>query len=72
MLSDDYLKATKLTANNLKTILGARSVPALSHLTLPEIEQLSDQIAQVVPAGNVPGLIMNGLIRLEGRHIPGA
>jgi hypothetical protein len=69
--SESYLKATRHTANDLKTILAARSVPALSHLTLPEIEQLSEQIAQVVPAGNIPGLILNGLIRLEGRQIPG-
>lgn len=68
--SEDYLKATRHTANDLKTILAARSVPALSHLTLPEIDQLSEQIAQVVPAGNIPGLILNGLIRLEGRQIP--
>ena len=42
---------------------------SLSQLTLPEIEQITEQIAQIVPAGNIPGLILNGLARLEGRQV---
>src|SRR5262249_21899017 len=41
-----------------------------SRLSLPEIEALTEQIAQVVPAGNIPGLILSGLTRIEGRQVP--
>ncbi|MBI1880215.1 MAG: hypothetical protein HYR94_18675, partial [Chloroflexi bacterium] len=29
-----------------------------------------DLVSQVVPAGNVPGIILNGLVRLQGRKPP--
>lgn len=69
---DVYLAATLKTANALKSVAASANVARLSHLTLPEIEALTDQIAQVIPAGNIPGLILNGLIRIEGRQIPQA
>src|SRR5579859_2564883 len=69
MTDDAYLQATRLTASDLKTIAAIPKISELSHLTLPEIEALTDQIAQVVPAGNIPGLILNGLVRLEGRQV---
>jgi hypothetical protein len=66
-----YAKATQLTAVELqRTIAASPQVRQLSQLTLPEIEELSAQIAQVVPAGNIPGLILSGLTRIEGRHVP--
>src|SRR5262249_25760986 len=65
-----YAKASQKTAADLKTILASPKIAQLSRLTLPEIEELADQIAQVVPAGNIPGMILGGLIRLEGRQVP--
>src|SRR5258706_3839782 len=66
----DYAAASQKTAADLKTIATTSQIAQLSRLTLPEIELLTEQIAQVVPAGNVPGLILSGLTRLEGRQVP--
>ena len=65
-----YTEASIKTADNLKTI--ARSVVArdLSRLTLPEIDAVVDLVARVIPAGNVPGVILSGLARLSERRPP--
>jgi len=65
-----YKQASQLTASNLRTVANDISIPQLSRLTLPEIEAVVDLIAKIVPAGNVPGMILSGLARLPGRRIP--
>src|SRR5258707_13770762 len=67
---ESFVKASQKTAADLQTIAASPKVAQLSRLTLPEIEALTEQIAQIVPAGNIPGLILGGLARLEGRQIP--
>lgn len=67
---DSYRVQSQKTAVALQTIAASPKIAALSRLTLPEIESITQQIAQVVPAGNVPGLILSGLARLEGRQVP--
>ncbi len=37
---------------------------------MPEIETIVNRVARVIPAGNVPGVILNGLARLSGRNLP--
>lgn len=63
----DYQQASRMTADNLRTIAETLSVQNLSRLTLPEVRAVVDLIAKVVPAGNVPGIILSGLARLPGR-----
>ncbi len=41
----------------------------LSSLPLPEIEHLADEVARVVPAGNVPAMILTGLANVKGRRV---
>jgi hypothetical protein len=67
---DAFVNASQRTSVDLKTIAATPMIAELSRLTLPEIEALADQIAQVVPAGNVPGLILSGLTRIHGRQVP--
>ncbi|MFC1976250.1 hypothetical protein ACFLXQ_07615 [Chloroflexota bacterium] len=69
-LQKDFKKASSQTAETLKTIAQSQAIRKLSHLTLPEIEAVVGQVAQVIPAGNVPGVILNGLARLSGRKLP--
>ncbi len=53
---------------NLKTI--ARSMPELSQLTLPEIDAVAELVGKLVPAGNVPAVILSGAARLKDRIPP--
>ena len=39
-------------------------------LSLPQIDQVVEQVAQVILAGNVPGMILNGLVHLPERRLP--
>lgn len=63
-------KASELTAKDLRTVAKTLSAQQLSRLTLPEIEAVVQLVARVVPAGNVPGMILSGLAHLPGRRIP--
>ncbi|MCB0224175.1 MAG: hypothetical protein KDI02_10825, partial [Anaerolineae bacterium] len=65
-----YLEVSVKTANNLKSIAESQALRDLSRLSLPEIDNVVNQVAQVVPAGNVPGVILNGLARLPGSRPP--
>ena len=65
-----YEKASQLTASDLLTAAKTISVQQLSRLSLPEVEAVVELISKVVPAGNVPGMILSGLSRLPGRRIP--
>src|SRR5688572_8309347 len=64
-----FLAATRKTADNLRVTAASDEMRQLSHLTLPEIQEISEQIARVVPAGNMPGLILSGLSRIEERQV---
>lgn len=63
-----FAQATQRTAGELRAIAESSAARQLSHLSLPEIDKLSDLVAQVMPAGNVPSMILNGLLRVTGRH----
>ncbi len=58
-----YTQASIKTADNLKSI--AESASALSHLSLPQVDAVVQQVARMIPAGNVPGMILSGLVRLS-------
>ena len=65
-----YTEASIKTADKLRTIAQSKTLHELSSLSLPEIDAVVDVIARVTPAGNVPGVILNGLARLKGRKPP--
>jgi hypothetical protein len=68
-LEQNFIEATIRTAGDLRTIATTMQLLELSSLELPEIDRITQEVARVVPAGNVPGLILNGLSRLEGRTV---
>lgn len=68
--SISYEQASIQTAQDLKTVATRPDISSLSHLSLPEIEVISELVARYVPAGNVPGVILSGLVRLPGRKVP--
>jgi len=65
-----YAAVSIKTADNLKSVAQSEAMRRLSTLSLPEIEAVVDLVARVIPAGNVPGVILNGLARLPGRKPP--
>ncbi len=71
-LQSSYQQASIKTAGDLRTIATATQLQQLSQLSLPEIDHLVDEIARVVPAGNVPSMILNGLGKIRGRKLVAA
>lgn len=65
-----YQQATTKTADDLRTIAQSEPIRELSRLSLPEIDAVVDLTAQIIPAGNVPGMILSGLARIPGQHLP--
>ncbi|HHN93339.1 MAG TPA: hypothetical protein ENK17_01090, partial [Anaerolineae bacterium] len=41
----------------------------LTRLTLPEIRAIQQEVARVLPAGNLPAFVLSGLMRLKGRQV---
>ncbi|MCB8980534.1 MAG: hypothetical protein H6657_24240 [Ardenticatenaceae bacterium] len=66
------IDATQATLHTLRNIAHTRKVHELSSLSLPEIDKLVAAIAKNTPAGNVPSVILNGLLRLPSRIPPAA
>lgn len=66
----NYQQASIKTANDLRTIAQSPSIQELSRLSLPEIDAIVDLTAQIIPAGNVPGMILSGLARIPGQRLP--
>lgn len=65
-----FKKASIKTSTDLRTVAALPHINQLSQLPLPEIERISNEVARVVPAGNIPGIVLSGLARLEGRAVP--
>lgn len=69
-MESNYQQASIKTANDLRSIAQSQPFQELSNLSLPEINAVVDLTAQIVPAGNVPGMILNGLARIPGQRLP--
>jgi len=69
-LQQRYANATLKTAHELSAIARSSLISELSRLTLPEIDAAVDLVARLVPAGNIPGMILSGLANLAGRRPP--
>lgn len=65
-----YDQATVKTAGLLRNVAKRDDIRRLSRLTLPEVDAVVETIAQVIPAGNLPGIILNGLAHLPDRRPP--
>ncbi|MBN2305126.1 MAG: hypothetical protein JXQ72_11645 [Anaerolineae bacterium] len=55
------------TVLNLRSVLHTSALRELSELSLPEMEIIIERVGQVVPAGNVPAMILSGLARVSER-----
>ena len=68
--SASLLRATRKTAKDLRTVAESDPLRKLSQLSLPEIETAVELVSQIVPAGNVPSMILSGLARLPAQRVP--
>jgi hypothetical protein len=63
------LKASRrVTLASLQQI-DESTIRQLSLLTLPEIQGVKQEVAQVLPAGNLPAFVLSGLLKLKGRRV---
>lgn len=68
--SRSFQQATTKTARSLRTVAESEPLRKLSHLSLPEIDAAVALVSQIVPAGNIPGMILSGLARVPAQRIP--
>jgi len=63
-----YDAATVATAQSLKQSAEQLVEQDISLLSLPEVDEAVEIISTMVPAGNVPGVVLNGLARMVKRN----
>lgn len=61
-------RATRLTVENIEKLLEDSSDPAVSMLAVEERKDLIDEIARIVPAGNVISFVLNGVLTSKERQ----
>jgi hypothetical protein len=64
-----YDRATKETAENLQKVARELASRRLTQLSLPELDEVVGLVSKIVPAGNVPGMILSGLTRISGNQV---
>ncbi|GAB4504836.1 MAG: hypothetical protein Fur0043_18300 [Anaerolineales bacterium] len=62
-----WQKISTHTAQSLRSVAYSVASQELAKLSLPELDAVVDLIARVIPAGNVPGMILSGLARLPDK-----
>jgi hypothetical protein len=62
-------RATQATVQNLQLVAKSLTDQRLTKLSLPEVDAVVDLVAKVIPAGNVPGMILSGLTQISGSHV---
>lgn len=65
-----YHKAAAHTLASLHQVMPPAELTRFSNRPTAEVEALQEQVAQVIPAGNIVGLVLGGLIRVRGRTLP--
>src|SRR5262245_32786656 len=66
-------QATQIAAASLRKMLTetkGSSRPNSTHISVPEREELIEIISQILPAGNVVGFVLNGILNVKDREIP--
>ncbi len=63
-----YDEATVATASSLKHTAEKLVEQNISQLSLHEVDEAVEIVSKMVPAGNVPGVVLNGLARMMQRR----
>ncbi len=69
--SDDRAALTAARRSTLAALnaIDEETLLNLTELTLPQIHEIQEEIARILPAGNLPSLILNGLVQLGKRKL---
>lgn len=65
----DQERATEETAKSLQKVARPLAQQKLTQLTLPEVDAVVEEVSKIIPAGNVPGMILSGLTRISGNIV---
>ncbi len=65
-----YRKAAATTLASIQQVASPAELTYFSNRSLAEVEALQEEVSAVIPAGNIVGLVLGGLIRLRGRTLP--
>ncbi len=67
---EGYHRAAAATLASIHEAVSPAQLTYLSNRSLAEVEALQEEVAAVIPAGNIVGLVLSGLVRLRGRNLP--
>lgn len=65
-----YRQAAAATLASLHQAIAPAELTYLSNRSSAEVEALQEEVAAVIPAGNIVGLVLSGLVRLRDRSLP--
>lgn len=68
--NEAYRNAAAATLASINEAVSPAELTFYSNRSLAEVEALQEEVAAVIPAGNIVGLVLSGLVRLRGRNLP--
>ncbi len=63
-------KAIDATLSAMSEVASTAQLTQYSNRSITEVEALQEEVSAVIPAGNIVGLVMGGLIRARDRSLP--
>ncbi len=67
--SPEVLSSAQHTTLAAFNEIDERTLLELTELTLPEIRAIKQEVANVLPVGNLPAMILSGLTQIKGRKV---
>jgi hypothetical protein len=66
-----YLPTVQQTLQSLDSAAADTSLASISGLGIPQVRELKHEIAEIFPASNLPGFLLQGLLQMKGRDLDG-
>jgi hypothetical protein len=63
-------KAIDATLASMENAISTAELTYFSNRSIAEVEALQEEVSAVIPAGNIVGLVMSGLVKLRDRTLP--
>ena len=69
-INDARRRAVAATMASIDSVISNAQLTFFSNRSITEVEELRDEVSNVIPAGNIVGLVMSGLVKLRDRSLP--